>query len=121
MAPNPDSPRLAAVIRNGEELLRLAEEAGANGIALCGSVVRGEDQDDREPVSDIDFFVPDFRDPDLWEGRMRAEHLVKEFRRVLQPFRVDILRIPGWFLGPAHEEAARRDAVDLRDLIAEFG
>jgi predicted nucleotidyltransferase len=121
MAPNPDSPRLAAVIRNGEELLSIAEEAGAIDIALCGSVARGDDEDDKDPPSDLDFYVPDFRDPESRDARQRADRLVDEFRRVLAPFGVDVRPLPGWFLSSEHEATMKRDAIDLRVIIAEFG
>ncbi len=120
VTPNPNSPRLAAVIRNGEQLLRIADDFGANNIRLCGSVARGEDLDE-DPPSDIDFYVPDFRDPEARDARQRADRLVDEFRRVLAPFGVDVRPLPGWDLSPKHEVTMNRDAIDLRVIIAEFG
>lgn len=116
MSPNPDSPRLASIVRHGEELLRISRDAGANGIALCGSVARGDDGDS----SDIDFYVHAFCEPESPDGRDRAERLVKRFRGVLLPYEVDIRGIPGWFIDPPQEASMKLDSIDLASVIADF-
>jgi predicted nucleotidyltransferase len=109
-----ESPRLAAVKRHAAELMRIASELGASRVALCGSVARGEDHES----SDIDFYVFDFRLTDSFEDRERADRLVAEYRRVLDPYRVDVRGIPGWLLSPNHEATMRSDAIELGSLLA---
>lgn len=116
-SPNPASPRLNLVIARRDELLHAANELGAIGIALCGSVARGEDSD----KSDIDFYVTHFegfedRNHSNMKGWLRATQLVKEFRRILEPYHVDVRPLPGWCLGADHETSMRRDAIDLEKL-----
>jgi predicted nucleotidyltransferase len=124
MPPNPKSLRLAAVLARGEELLAVAQELRADGIALCGSVARGIDTDLNPRTgkpSDIDFYVRSFRDPTSTDARDRADLLVKRYRELLGPHRVDIRPLPGWLLDPPFEATMKRDAVDLRHLLGSQG
>ena len=107
------SPRLAAVIEHGEELLAIAQRLGVRTIGLCGSVARGEDGDQ----SDLDFYVSEFDEPESGDARSRATQLVREFRRVLDPIKVDIRGIPGWLVDAEPEDSMRRDSIDLRQLL----
>jgi predicted nucleotidyltransferase len=113
---NTDSPslRLAAVLRHGSQLLRIANEQRAFHLALCGSVARREDRDG----SDIDFYVHEFAEPDAADARERANQLVLEFRQVLRPCDVDIRGIPGWPIDPEYAVSMKTDAVDLCDLLS---
>jgi len=86
------SPRWAAVVACARELIKTGIQRGTNHFALCGSVARCEDGDE----SDIDFYVFEFGDPDASDARARANQLVKDSGRILQPFGVDIRGIPGW-------------------------
>ena len=104
---------MTLVQRKAAELVALAAGYGATRVSLCGSVARGEDVDG----SDIDFYVNEFSQPGSLDGQDRADQLVLAFRRALAPFKVDVLGIPGWLLGPEHEASMRRDAIDLRELI----
>jgi predicted nucleotidyltransferase len=104
---------LAAVIEHGEELLAIAQRLGVRTIGLCGSVARGEDGDQ----SDLDFYVSEFDEPESGDARSRATQLVREFRRVLDPIKVDIRGIPGWLVDPEPEDSMRRDSIDLRQLL----
>lgn len=115
---NPGSPRLVAVLTNGAQLLAIVESVGANGVALCGSVARGEDSDEKQ--SDLDFFVHVFQNPDATDARGRADRLVNEYRALLRPIGVDVRGIPGWPAGPAHEATMRRDSIDLRWLVDQW-
>jgi predicted nucleotidyltransferase len=90
-------------------LIRVAASCGATSVALTGSVARGEDKDG----SDLDFFVYDFADPESPDAGKRANRLVKEFRRILAPYRVDVRPLPGWPLGPEFEQKMRADAILL--------
>lgn len=113
----PRSPRLAVVIREGRELIRVGAELGATRVALCGSVARGHDDDH----SDIDFYVFDFRLTESLDDRIRADRLVREYRRLLRPYEVDVRGIPGWLLDPPHEASMRRDSIDLSVLSSSNG
>lgn len=109
---HPVSARLEAVRAQKQALLDTAAWYGAHGLGLCGSVARGEDTD----ASDIDFYVRDFEGPDGPEERLRANDLVKAFRELLTPFRVDIRGIPGYPLDPPFEASMQRDWRDLHDV-----
>jgi predicted nucleotidyltransferase len=106
-----ESPRRAAVRDHATELLAVAERLRARNVGLCGSVARGDAHDD----SDIDFYVWDFQNPDGIDALERAQALVKAFRGLLQPYRVDIRGIPGWMLDLAIEKNMQRDWIDLHD------
>lgn len=106
------SPRRALILRHRQELLAIAERFGAGRLAVCGSVARDEDKNG----SDIDFYVWAFTDWDGVDSRTRADALVREFRRVLAPFSVDVRGLPGWPLDPPFEASMKRDAIDLSDF-----
>lgn len=108
---------MAWVKANASELLAIAERSGAGRISLCGSVARGTDTES----SDIDFYVWEFDEGvsgalEHSEARQRARSLVNEFR-VMSPYNVDVLGIPGWLLGPSQEASMQRDSIDLSSLV----
>jgi predicted nucleotidyltransferase len=99
------------------ELLAISQRLGARRISLCGSVARGTDTES----SDIDFYVWEFDEgvagmPEHSDARQRARNLVDEFR-VMSPYDVDVLGVPGWLLGPSHEASMQRDSIDLSSLV----
>jgi hypothetical protein len=110
------SPRWDFVVTHAQQLIDIGAELGATGIALCGSVARGEDQAE----SDIDLYVAHFelRDDAGPQDRLRADELVKRFRAVLAPFEVDMRPLPGWLLSPAHEASMQSDAIPLKRLAS---
>jgi predicted nucleotidyltransferase len=113
--PSNVSPRTQAVFAHAKELLHVAEHLGALQVALCGSVARGDDHD----RSDLDFYVHEFVKPKATDACRRASRLVKEFGRILAPYRVDVRGIPCWPLSSEHEASMKMDAIDLRRFIAD--
>jgi predicted nucleotidyltransferase len=108
---------------HAHELLDVAKDLGARRVALCGSVARGEDGD----CSDLDFYVREFEEPNARNALRRADQLVKEFRRILVAYCVDVRfrgigdrGIRGWPLSPEHDASMNKDAIDLNELPDMF-
>lgn len=107
------SPRLAAVAACARELIETARVHGAHRVALCGSVARRDDKDG----SDIDFYVFEFAEWNANDARARGNYLVRDYRKILKPYSVDIRGIPGWPVDPDFEAAMKRDSIDLQGLL----
>lgn len=111
--PNRESPRFQAVVAARPQLKRAAEDLGASGVSLTGSVARGQDLDE----SDIDFWLARF-DGDEMTATHRAAQLVKAFRTILAPYSVDVRGeyFPGWPVDEAKAATMQRNAIDIDKL-----
>ncbi len=111
-----ESPRLTCVKTNAAELIEIAAGFGATRVCLCGSVARRTDADG----SDIDFYVWEFEgEAGRPEARRRraARQLVRTFRNLLSPYKVDVLGLPCWLLDPEYENAMKHDSIELDHLV----
>jgi predicted nucleotidyltransferase len=79
------SPRLKADLPARTNLKDVAERLGATGLCLTGSVARREEGDE----GDIDFWLDGFNS-DEDTASQRATQLVNEFRKLLEPYYVDV-------------------------------
>lgn len=114
-----ESPRMAWVRGHVADLVAIASGYGAKHICLRGSVACRTDTES----SDIDFYVWEFDEGapgtiEHSEARQRARDLVKE-SRVLSPYNVDVLGIPGWLIGSSQEASMQQDSIDLNSLVEE--